>query len=81
MEFVCRRCTRITKQKPYRVTTEDRGVALLNMIVCSSCARLAKSLGLPTVRMESAKRAAKTKGVQAMTDSKQQAVRPAPSIR
>jgi hypothetical protein len=81
MEFVCRRCTRITKQKPYRVTTEDGGVVLLNMIVCPSCARLAKSLGLPTVRMESAKRAAKTKGVQAMTDSKQQAVRPAPSIR
>jgi hypothetical protein len=81
MEFVCRRCTHITKQKPYRVTTEDGGVVLLNMLVCPSCARLAKSLGLPTVKMESTKQTAKTKGVQAMTDSKQQGVRPAPPIR
>ncbi len=80
MEFVCRRCTHFTK-KAYRVTTEDGGVVLLNMLVCPSCARLAKSLGLPTVRMESAKRAAKTKDVQAMTDGKQQAVRPASPIR
>jgi hypothetical protein len=79
MEFVCRRCGQITKQKPYRVTTEDRGVVLLNMLVCPSCARLARRLGLPAVKMESAKRAAKTKGVQA--DSKQQPVQPPPSIR
>jgi len=76
MEFACRRCDQITKQKPYRVTTEDCGVVLLNMLVCPSCARLARRLGL-----ESAKRAAKTKGVQATTDSKQQPVRPPPSIR
>jgi hypothetical protein len=82
MEFVCRRCGQITKQKPYRVTTEDdRGVVLLNMLVCPSCARLARRLGLPAVKMESAKRAAKTKGVQATTDSKQQPVQPPPSIR
>jgi hypothetical protein len=54
---------------------------MLNMLVCPSCARLAKSLGLPTVKMESAKRAANTTGVQAMTDSKQQSVQPPPSIR
>jgi hypothetical protein len=81
MEFVCRRCGRITKQKPYRVITEDRGVVLLNMLVCTSCARLARSLGLPAVKMESAKRATKTKGVQATTDSKRQPVQPPPSIR
>jgi len=81
MEFVCRRCDQITKQKPYRVTTEDQGVVLLNMLVCPSCARLAKRLGLPTVKMESAKRAAKTKGVEATTDSEQQPVQPPPSIR
>jgi len=81
MEFVCRRCDQITKQKPYRVTTEDRGVVLLNMLVCPSCARLARSLGLPAVKMESAKRAAKTKGVQATTDGKRQPVQPRPSIR
>jgi hypothetical protein len=80
MEFVCRRCTHFTKTL-YRVTTEDGGVVLLNMLVCPSCARLAQSLGLPTVKMEAAKRAADTGGVQAMTDSKQQPVQPPPSIR
>ena len=78
MEFVCRRCDQITKQKPYRVTTEDCGVVLLNMLVCPSCARLARRLGLLAVKMESAKRAAKIKGVQAMTDRKH---RPLTSIR
>ena len=81
MEFACRRCDQITKQKPYRVTTEDCGVVLLNMLVCPSCARLARRLGLPAVKMESAKRTAKTKGVQATTDNKQQPVRPPPSVR
>ena len=81
MEFVCRRCNHTTKQKPYRVTTEDGGVVMLNILVCPSCARLAKSLGLPTVKMESAKRDPNTRGVQAMTDSKQQPVQPPPSIR
>lgn len=80
MEFVCRRCTRSTNRKPYRVTTEDAGVVLLNMLVCPACARLAKSLGLSTVRMESPKRA-KTKEDEAMTGSTQQAVRPLLSIR
>ena len=81
MEFVCRRCNHTTKQKPSRVTTEDGGVVMLNMLVCPSCARLAKSLGLPTVKMESAKRAANATDVQAMTDSKQQSVQPQPWIR
>jgi hypothetical protein len=81
MEFVCRRCNHTTKQKPYRVTTEDGGVVMLNMLVCPSCARLAKSLGLPTVKMESAKKAVNTTDVQAMTDSKQQSIQPPPWIR
>jgi hypothetical protein len=75
MEFVCRRCTHFTKT-PYRVTTEDGGVVLLNMLVCPSCARLARSLGLATVKMEAAKTAANTSDVQAMTDSKQQPAQP-----
>ena len=73
MEFVCRRCTHFTKTL-YHVTTEDGGVVLLNMLVCPSCARLAKRLGLPVVKMESAKTVAKTKRVQ-------QPVQPRPSIR
>jgi hypothetical protein len=80
MEFVCRRCSHFTKT-PHHVTTEDAGVVLLNMLVCPSCARLAKRLGLPVVKMESAKIVAKTNRVQAMTDSNQQPVQPPPSIR
>jgi hypothetical protein len=74
MEFICRRCNHITKQKLYRVTTKDAGVVMLNMLVCSSCARLAKKLGLPTVKMESAKRADKIKRESVMADMKQQTV-------
>jgi hypothetical protein len=81
MEFVCRRCSDLIKRQPYRVTTEDGGLVLLNMLVCGSCARLAKRLGLPVVKMESAQKVAKTKPVEAITDSKQQPVRPRPSIR
>ena len=81
MVFVCRRCNHTTKQKPYRVTTEDGGVVMLNMLVCPSCARLAKRLGLPVVKMESAQTVDKTNHVEAMTESKQQSVQPPPSIR
>ncbi len=76
MDFICRRCDRITKQKLYRVTTEDTGVVLLNMLVCSSCARLAKKLGLPTMKMESAKRAEKIKRKSVMTELKQRSIQP-----
>ncbi len=76
MGFICRRCDRITKQKLYRVTSEDAGVVLLNMLVCSSCARLAKQLGLPAVKMESAKRAEKIKRKSVMTDLKQRPIQP-----
>jgi hypothetical protein len=76
MGFICRRCDRITKQELYRVTTEDAGVVLLNMLVCSSCARLAKKWGLPTVKMESAKGAEKIKRASVMTDLKQRRIQP-----
>ena len=76
MDFICRRCDRITKQKLYRVTTEDTGVVLLNMLVCSSCARLAKKLGLPTVQMESAKRAERIKRKSVTTELKQRSIQP-----
>ncbi len=58
MEFVCRRCQHITKQAPYRVTSEEGGAVLINMIVCAPCARLAKWLGLAVVKMKSTKGAA-----------------------
>ena len=76
MNLICRRCDRVTKQKLYHVTTEDAGVVLLNMLVCSSCARLAMKLGLPTVKMESAKRAERIKRKSVMTDLKQRSIQP-----
>ena len=76
MGLICRRCDRITKQKLYRITTEDAGVVMLNMLVCSSCARQARKLGLPAVKMESAKRPAKIKRESVMTDLKQRSIQP-----
>lgn len=52
MRFVCRRCEHLIRQNPYRVTTEEGGVVLLDMLVCRSCAREARSLGLPVVKLE-----------------------------
>ena len=74
MKFVCRRCNHTTKQNRYRVTTEDAGVVLLNMIVCSSCARLAKRLGLPALKMTSAKAAARIECDQATADRERRSV-------
>lgn len=76
MDFICRRCDQISKQKVYRVTTEDAGVVLLNMLVCSSCARLARKLGLPTVKIASAKKADKTKRGSVITDMKRRTIQP-----
>ena len=76
MGFICRRCDRITKQKLYRVTTEDAGVVMLNILVCSPCARLARKLGLPTVKMQPTKRAEKIKRESVTTDLKQRPIQP-----
>ena len=78
MEFTCRRCNHTMKRKIYRVITEEAGVVLLNMVVCSSCARLAKRLGLSTVELETGKRAAKTKD--RLLANGRQTVRPRPSV-
>jgi hypothetical protein len=76
MGFICRRCERMTKQELYRVTTEDAGVVLLNMVVCRSCARLAKKLGLPAVKMKSTKRAERIQRRSVMQDLKQRSIQP-----
>jgi hypothetical protein len=81
MEFVCRRCNRFTKQKPYRVTSEEGGLVVLNMLVCASCARLAKKLGLPVAKAESPQKAAKAKRVEDIRDSERQPAQPPRSIR
>lgn len=74
MEFVCRRCNHITNKNLYRVTTKEADVVLLNMIVCSSCARLARSLGLPAVKMTSTETAAKIDREQATPDRERRSV-------
>ncbi len=48
MDKICRHCDETIVGKAYRVTSEADGVPLLNMIVCSSCAVVAKSLLLTT---------------------------------
>ncbi len=48
MNTICRHCDEIIAGKAYRVTSEEDGVALLNMIVCASCAAAAKNLLLHT---------------------------------
>ena len=53
MDTICRHCDEIIVGKAYRVTSEEDGVALLNMIVCASCAAAAKSLLLHTEEITS----------------------------
>ena len=48
MDYICRHCDEIIAGKAYRVISEEDGVALLNMIVCPTCAAAAKSLMLHT---------------------------------
>jgi len=46
MKFFCRHCDEIVKDKPYRVISEEKGVILLDMMVCHSCYEKARELGL-----------------------------------
>jgi RNase P subunit RPR2 len=46
MKFTCQHCDTLTEGVAYRVTSEEAGVILLDMIVCYSCFEQAKSLGL-----------------------------------
>ena len=48
MALICEHCDEIIVGNPYRVTSEEDGVVLLNMIVCSICAMEAKQLQLHT---------------------------------
>ncbi len=48
MANICRHCDEPIVGKVYRVTSEGDGISLLNMIVCASCAAVAKSLLLKT---------------------------------
>ena len=44
MNKICRHCDEAITGKAYRVVSEEDGLLLLNMIVCASCATVAKTL-------------------------------------
>ena len=48
MTLTCEHCDEIIVGNSYRVTSEEDGVVLLNMVVCSICAMEAKQLQLHT---------------------------------
>ena len=48
MNDICHHCDETIIGNAYRVVSEEDGVALLNMVVCASCAAVAKRLLLHT---------------------------------
>ena len=54
MELVCQHCDKLTMGPAYKVTSEEAGVVLLEMIVCHSCSEEAKDLGLDVKSVTSA---------------------------
>lgn len=53
MNDKCRHCDETITGNGYRVISEEDGVVLLNMVVCASCAAVAKSLLLHTEEITS----------------------------
>jgi hypothetical protein len=48
MNRVCQHCGDLIVGSAYRVTSEEEGITLLNMVVCSLCSMEAKKLRLHT---------------------------------
>ncbi len=48
MNYICEHCDEVIIGNGYHVTSEEDGIALLNMIVCAACAAEAKELHLHT---------------------------------
>jgi RNase P subunit RPR2 len=46
MDRICQHCGELIVGNAYRVTSEEEGIRLLNMIVCSLCSMEAKGLHL-----------------------------------
>jgi hypothetical protein len=46
MDRMCQHCGELFVGNAYRVTSEEEGISLLDMIVCSLCFMAAKRLGL-----------------------------------
>jgi len=55
MDTICRHCDELIVGEAYRVTSEDEGIIMLDMIVCHLCFVEAKKLGLhaEAIAMES----------------------------
>jgi hypothetical protein len=52
MDRVCQHCGQLIIGNSYRVTSEEEGITLLDMVVCSLCAMEAKRLRLHTQEFE-----------------------------
>jgi hypothetical protein len=48
MDRTCQHCGELIIGDAYRVTSEDQGIPLLDLVVCSLCTMEAKRLGLHT---------------------------------
>jgi RNase P subunit RPR2 len=48
MDHICKHCDELIVGNAYRVTSEDQGIPLLDMVVCSLCSMEAKRLRLHT---------------------------------
>ena len=48
MNYTCQHCGELIVGNAYRVTSEDEGITLLDMVVCSLCFMEAKRLRLHT---------------------------------
>ena len=46
VDRICQHCGKLIVRNAYRVTSEEEGITLLNMIVCSLCFMEAKRLHL-----------------------------------
>jgi RNase P subunit RPR2 len=52
MSRTCKHCGELIVGNAYRVTSEEEGMILLNMVVCSLCAMEAKRLRLHTEEID-----------------------------
>ncbi len=52
MDRICQHCGQLFVGNAYRVTSEEEGISLLDMIVCSLCFMEAKSLGLHAQKID-----------------------------
>ena len=50
---ICEHCGELYHGRAYRVTSEEDGILLLDMIVCHSCSIEARRLGLDTRKHDS----------------------------